>query len=187
MYSCILLFSFYLGSWASDLKFVVSPIIHQSLGSPWCCVIFLNSKLLCFADVCWFHTGNVLKESPSCLLSQTGNNHHITMFNMSREQAGQYSLAVVNSQGEVWHSFNVGVIGIFWKTLGSSDPILVPIEITSVPQKPPVIVRSPTSSYAEEGQALVAACKVEGFPEPRVDFFKEGNLIKNNDTFTVGK
>ena len=68
----------------------------------------------------------------------------------------------------------------------SSHHILVLIETTS-PHKPPVIVRSPTSSYAEEGEALVAACKVEGFPEPRVDFFKEGNLIKNNDTFTVGK
>ena len=77
-----------------------------------------------FADVCWFHAGDVLKESPSCLLSQTGNNHHLAMFNMSREQAGQYSLAVVNSQGEVWHSFNVGVTGLFCKTLSSNHIVV---------------------------------------------------------------
>merc|ERR1711892_538279 len=119
-------------------------------------------------DVCWFHSGNVLRESPSCLLSQTGNTHSLTMFNLTREQAGQYSLAVVNSQGEVWHSFNVGVTAT-----------------TSVAHTHPAIIESPTSTHAEEGQAMVVSCRVEGFPEPRVDFFKGGKLIKNNDNFTV--
>ena len=35
----------------------------------------------------------------------------LTMFNVTREQAGLYSLAVVNSQGGVWHSFTVSVSG----------------------------------------------------------------------------
>ena len=62
----------------------------------------------------------------------------------------------------------------------------IPIETTSLTRTAPVIVQSPSSTDAEEGKLLVVTCKVEGFPEPRLDFFKEGNLIKNNGTFTVG-
>ena len=62
----------------------------------------------------------------------------------------------------------------------------IPIEATSFTHTVPVIVQSPSSTHTEEGKPLVVTCKVEGFPEPRLDFFKEGNLIKNNDNFTVG-
>ena len=61
------------------------------------------------------------------------------------------------------------------------------IETTSLTHRAPVIIESPRSVHYEGNQALIATCKVEGFPEPRVDFFKEGNLIKNNDIFTVGE
>ena len=36
------------------------------------------------------------------------------------------------------------------------------------------------------GENINRTCKVLGFPEPRLDFYKDGKIIKNNEMFSLG-
>ena len=39
----------------------------------------------------------------------------------------------------------------------------------------------------EVGENIHRTSKVLGFPEPRLDFYKDGKIIKNNEMFSIGK
>ena len=63
------------------------------------------------SDVCWFHGDRRLQDSDDCLTSQSGNMHKIVLFNTDISKTGLYSLAAVNKQGELWHSWHVTIEG----------------------------------------------------------------------------
>ena len=37
------------------------------------------------------------------------------------------------------------------------------------------------------GEDVLTSCSVLGFPQPRLDFYKDGKIIQNNEMFSVGR
>ena len=62
-------------------------------------------------DVCWFHGEEALSSGEDCILQQRGNLHTILLTDLNTAQAGLYSLAAVNTNTEIWHSWRVTVLG----------------------------------------------------------------------------
>ena len=36
------------------------------------------------------------------------------------------------------------------------------------------------------GEAVVMVCQAQGYPEPRIDFFKDGRKIRTNENHVIG-
>ena len=72
--------------------------------------IVISSLVL---DVCWFHGEEALSSGEDCILQQRGNLHSILLTDLNTDQAGLYSLAAVNNNTEIWHSWRVTVLGNF--------------------------------------------------------------------------
>lgn len=50
---------------------------------------------------------------------------------------------------------------------------------------PPKFKKRPVDSFAEEKEDLELSCEVEGHPEPKVTWLKNGEEIKPNDYIQV--
>jgi Immunoglobulin I-set domain len=50
---------------------------------------------------------------------------------------------------------------------------------------PPKFTKRPVDSFAEEKEDLELSCEVEGHPEPKVTWLKNGEEIKPNDYIQV--
>ena len=51
---------------------------------------------------------------------------------------------------------------------------------------PPEIVVYPHSLEARQGEALTMVCQANGYPEPRLEFFKDGKRISSNENHVIG-
>ena len=122
-----------------------------------------------WSDVCWFHGENVLGTEPHCILQQRGHLYTILIIDPAAHQSGLYSLAAINSQTEIWHSWRVN------------------IEQSKEKNQAPYFVTVFQDRYFSLGEKVVTNCSVTGHPEPRVEFYKDGKLIQNNEMFSVGE
>ena len=96
---------------SSGLKLVTTPgdmLVKKGTTVTMTCFVEGSKPI----DVCWFHGDQRMTESKHCILSRSGNYHNIIIFNIRMEDRGLYSLAAVNYQGELWHSWHLDVEGI---------------------------------------------------------------------------
>ena len=64
-------------------------------------------------DVCWFREGEpVLPSAGAQLLRPRPGLHQLLLHQVDHSQGGNFTLAVVNSSGELWHNFRVEVTGV---------------------------------------------------------------------------
>ena len=68
--------------------------------------------------MCWFHGEEALSSGADCILQQRGHHHTILLTGLNTAQAGLYSLAAVNNNTEIWHSWRVNVTGNNQQDLG---------------------------------------------------------------------
>ena len=55
-------------------------------------------------------------------------------------------------------------------------------------ENPPEILVHPEGILERRtGEKVVMVCQAQGYPEPRVDFFKDGRKIRTNENHVIGK
>ena len=54
-------------------------------------------------------------------------------------------------------------------------------------ENPPEIIKHPISMENLSGENVEMLCQVQGYPEPRVEFYKEGRLISCNENNNIGR
>ena len=52
--------------------------------------------------------------------------------------------------------------------------------------KAPTFAFSPQSHQYNAGEDIALTYQVTGYPEPRLDFFKDGKPIRNNEIYSIG-
>ena len=122
-------------------------------------------------DICWFFDDRMMTDSSGVRLAQTGNIHTLMIFSPGAENSGLYSIAASNKRGqELWHPWRLTV-----------TPSLSPSSV-------PTFIKSPASVLEiSQGHNLEMEYQVTGYPEPRLDFFKNGKLLRNNEMYTIGE
>ena len=54
-------------------------------------------------------------------------------------------------------------------------------------EHPPEILVQPQSQEIETGERLELRVQVQGYPEPRVEFFKNGTRVNCNENYSLGE
>ena len=54
-------------------------------------------------------------------------------------------------------------------------------------EHPPEIITYPPSQELESGDKVEFVCQVQGYPEPRVEFWLNNKKITSNENFIIGK
>ena len=113
----------------------------------------------------------MLTDSPRFRLTQTGNTHTLMIFNPGQESCGLYSFAASNKRGqELWHPWRLTI-----------TPSVTPLSH-------PAFLQSPASRVVvRPGEDVVMEYEVTGYPEPRLDFYKNGKLLRNNEIYSIGE
>ena len=54
-------------------------------------------------------------------------------------------------------------------------------------ENPPEILTHPSCREHSSGEQVEMVCQVQGYPEPRVAFYREGHLVSCNENNNIGK
>ena len=121
-------------------------------------------------DICWFFDDRMMTDSSGVRLAQDGNIHTLMIFSPGPENSGLYSIAASNKRGqELWHPWRLTVTQ------------------SLAPPSAPMVITCPASTLEVSlGQNVELEFGVIGHPEPRLDFFKNGELLRNNEMHTIG-
>ena len=135
------------------------------------------------------------------MIDQNGSIFTIMLYNMEIGTKRMFSLAAVNNQGELWHSWHVDVIGMLinlsncmkchklWFRKNFSANLIQLIWLLldcNEKLQPPSFVSSPSNIFFKRGENVNLQFQVLGFPEPRLDFYNNGKLLRNNEVYTIG-
>ncbi|KAK6166404.1 hypothetical protein SNE40_023104 [Patella caerulea] len=115
-------------------------------------------------DVFWYREGKEVEEledSEDYEITSDGDKHSITMFNLKKEQAGQYMCIALNEEDKCTQYFIVTVKG------------------NKQELKKPEFLKGLQDVEVQEGQSVKFRCKVKGYPQPRVTWHKDGKHFKN--------
>ena len=74
-----------------------------------------------------------------------------------------------------WKNFSANFIQLIWLLLDCNEKL-----------QPPSFVSSPSNIFFKRGENVNLQFKVFGFPEPRLDFYNNGKLLRNNEVYTIG-
>jgi len=118
-------------------------------------------------DVGWFHGSEAIHNNSKYWTYRKKDSHFLTIFNATKTDCGKFNLVAFNKTGEIWHSFNMLVRG------------------TRRAENPPEIIKHPISMENLSGENVEMLCQVQGYPEPRVEFYKEGRLISCNENNNI--
>jgi len=95
-----------------------------------------------------------------------GEDGWMVLSSLELEDSGNYSCVVVGSVGEA--------VAVAMLTV--EDPLLA----SGVPSAPPTFISpTPSSQTLSVGQTVQFVCLVEGFPQPKVEWFRNGEPQPN--------
>ncbi|XP_067687580.1 uncharacterized protein [Haliotis asinina] len=116
-------------------------------------------------DVFWYRENKEVEEledSEDIEVSSDGDKHTITLFNLTKDKAGQYMCIALSDQGKCTQYF------------------IVTITDNKQELKKPEFIKDIKDVEVKEGQSVKFRCKVKGYPQPRVTWYKDGKLLKNS-------
>ena len=113
--------------------------------------------------------------------------YFLTIFNTNKSDCGKFNLVAFNSTGEIWHSFNLLVRGIAVKNTTTHINYNHTDSGTRREEHPPEILNHPSSREHPSGELVEMVCQVQGYPEPRVEFYRQGRLISCNENNNIGR
>ncbi|XP_048237941.1 titin homolog isoform X5 [Haliotis rufescens] len=117
------------------------------------------------SNVFWYREDKEVEEledSEDIEVTNDGDKHTITLFNLTKEKAGQYMCIALSDQGKCTQYF------------------IVTITDNKQELKKPEFIKDIKDVEVKEGQSVKFRCKVKGYPQPRVIWYKDGKLLKNS-------
>uniref|UniRef100_A0A3B3YBS9 Ig-like domain-containing protein n=1 Tax=Poecilia mexicana TaxID=48701 RepID=A0A3B3YBS9_9TELE len=161
-------------------------------------------------EVRWFCEGKELENSPDIQIITSGELHSLVIAEAFEEDTGRYSCFASNVYGTDSTSAEIYVEGeahVYLKhqiitssglySHASQTPQLQNVSIYCVcvnmwfqlylciPLFPVLCEKSLQDLSASEGQLVVLECRVKGVPSPRVDWFRDGQLIQDSPDFRI--
>uniref|UniRef100_A0A3B3TYS7 Myopalladin n=1 Tax=Poecilia latipinna TaxID=48699 RepID=A0A3B3TYS7_9TELE len=151
-------------------------------------------------EVRWFCEGKELENSPDIQIITSGELHSLVIAEAFEEDTGRYSCFASNVYGTDSTSAEIYVEGeahVYLKhqIITSSGLyshaclILQVLPLQTLSGLPvmaaPVFTKSLQDLSASEGQLVVLECRVKGVPSPRVDWFRDGQLIQDSPDFRI--
>ncbi|PKK31951.1 obscurin, cytoskeletal calmodulin and titin-interacting RhoGEF, transcript variant X5 [Columba livia] len=114
----------------------------------------------------WFKNGQPLKSSDRILKTHKREFHSLEIRDVTKEDAGQYSIFVINSAGSAYSSARLVV--------KDPDEKEEPSETDSREQLiPPRFLERFTNKRVKKGASITLSVKVEGHPPPAITWMKE--------------
>ncbi|KAL8558811.1 hypothetical protein ACOMHN_046393 [Nucella lapillus] len=123
-------------------------------------------------DVFWYReqqTVEELEEGEDVDLETDGERRQVTLYNLSKHQAGQYMCIALSDLGKAIKYFTV--------TVKDNKQEL----------KKPEFLKELKDVEVLEGQSVKFRCKVKGYPQPRVNWYKDGKLLRSNRSCRIEK
>lgn len=118
-------------------------------------------------DVTWAKDGKKLKPKKkdkhikADYDADTGT-QYLEISEATYEDAGEYTMTAENDGGIVACTVSVNVV-------------------SKIEKKPPKLEEGPKPQIVKEGETIELVCRVSGFPEPEVTFFRNGEAIREVD------
>ncbi|XP_069107714.1 LOW QUALITY PROTEIN: titin homolog [Argopecten irradians] len=123
-------------------------------------------------DVFWYKVEDELmelEESEQFEISRDGNKHHMTMYYPGHQDAGQYMAIAVNENGRC------------------CQYLVLKVKKNSQDLKAPEFLKGIKDVEVFEGQNVKFRCKVKGYPQPRVIWYKDGKRMTSNSNCKLEK
>ncbi|XP_076459108.1 uncharacterized protein LOC143292571 isoform X2 [Babylonia areolata] len=123
-------------------------------------------------DVFWYREGQgveELEQGEEVEVVTEGERHHVTLYNLTRGQAGQYMCIALSDLGKAVKYFTV--------TVTDNKQEL----------KKPEFLKELQDVEVLEGQSVKFRCKVKGYPQPRINWYKDGKLLRSNRSCRIEK
>ncbi|XP_025093425.1 uncharacterized protein LOC112563549 isoform X6 [Pomacea canaliculata] len=123
-------------------------------------------------DVFWYREQEEveeLEESEDVELVVDGDRHSATLYNVSRAQAGQYMCIALSDRGK------------------AIKYLTVTVKDNKQDLKKPEFLKQITDMEVTEGHSVRFRCKVKGYPQPRISWYKDGILLKNSKSCRIEK
>ncbi|XP_056010094.1 titin-like isoform X17 [Ostrea edulis] len=124
-------------------------------------------------DVIWYKVedGDLqqLEDSEDYEFTQDNNRHGATVFNTAKSMAGQLMCMAINEKAHCSQSF------------------ILKIRSNNQEMKKPEFLKEIEDQEVKEGHHVKFRAKVKGYPLPRVVWYKDGNLLKNDTNYKIEK
>ncbi|XP_052259685.1 uncharacterized protein LOC127864044 isoform X4 [Dreissena polymorpha] len=146
-----------------DPKFEIPPVsvtICEGEPAKFTCRVAGSQTL----DIFWYRVLEEVEElenSEYFEIIKDGCRQSLTMYNMTTEHAGQYMCMAINENGRCCQYF------------------ILTVKKNTTELKAPEFLKTLTDVEVIEGQSVKFRVKVKGIPQPRVVWFKDGQILLN--------
>ncbi|XP_071149943.1 uro-adherence factor A-like isoform X7 [Mytilus edulis] len=123
-------------------------------------------------NVFWYKVEDDLVElmdSEQYTTSRDGNHCYLTIYNPVKADGGQYMAIAINEKGQC------------------CQYMILSIKKNKQELKKPEFLKEIQDVDATEGQTVKFRCKVKGYPQPRICWYKDGKLLANDDCYKIEK
>lgn len=123
-------------------------------------------------DVFWYREHEEveeLEEGEDVELGQDGDKHTATIHNVARAHAGQYMAIALSDTGK------------------AIKYLTVTVKENKQELKKPEFLKELKDVEVLEGQSVKFRCKVKGYPQPRINWYKDGVLLKGSKSCRIEK
>ncbi|CAL1533487.1 unnamed protein product [Lymnaea stagnalis] len=123
-------------------------------------------------DVFWYREGDEVEEledSEDVEITSNGDKHSITLYNIGKAMAGQYMCIALSEKGK------------------AIQYLVVTVKDNKQELKKPEFLKGLKDVDVTEGQSVKFRVKVKGYPQPRISWYKDGNLLKNSKACRIEK
>ncbi|KAL5005586.1 hypothetical protein ScPMuIL_016744 [Solemya velum] len=121
-------------------------------------------------EVLWYKVESTLIElenSENYEISKEGNRYQLTLYNLTKADAGQYMCVVGNDVGQC------------------SQYFIININENKQELKAPEFLKGIKDMEVTEGRSIKFRCKVKGYPQPRIIWYKDGQMLKSNSNCKI--
>nr|KAG5713505.1 hypothetical protein BaRGS_025053 [Batillaria attramentaria] len=145
-----------------DPKFVVPPesvTIQEGEPVKFSCRVTGTQPI----DVFWYREHDEveeLEESEDVELSQDGDKYMATLYNVDRSHGGQYMAIALSDKGK------------------AIKYLTVTVKENKQELKKPEFLKELKDVEVLEGQSVKFRCKVKGYPQPRINWYKDGRVAE---------
>ncbi|KAH9498567.1 hypothetical protein Btru_007408 [Bulinus truncatus] len=156
---------------SDDPKFVIPPesvTIQEGEPVKFSCKVTGTPPI----DVFWYREGDEVEEfedSEDVEISSNGDKHSITLYNVSKTMAGQYMCIALNEKGK------------------ATQYLIVTVKSNKHEFKKPEFIKGLKDVEVTEGQSVKFRVKVKGYPPPRINWYKDGTLLKTSKSCRLEK
>ncbi|RUS77018.1 hypothetical protein EGW08_015220 [Elysia chlorotica] len=123
-------------------------------------------------DVFWYREGDEveeLEEGEDVEMGSTGDKYWMTVHHVGHKQAGQYMCIALSDKGK------------------AIQYLVITVKDNKQDLKKPEFLKGLKDVEVTEGESVKFRVKVKGYPQPRVTWFKDGNILKPSRSCRIEK